>query len=72
MLCKLCEGLQWLICTQSSFEGHFEERAKKWVPDAMRREWYECPGCGGTGVRAMAGPAIIYPFRARKKLGLAR
>lgn len=22
-------------------------------------EWYECPACGGAGVRAMVGPRVI-------------
>jgi DnaJ-class molecular chaperone len=30
-------------------------------------EWWNCPGCGGAGVRALFGPPTIHIHNNRKK-----
>lgn len=63
MLCALCDGAGNLICAQPSYSGSVDPKTKKWAPDRVQREWYECPACGGAGVRNQAGPAMIGPRR---------
>lgn len=59
MICKLCGGMRYLLCFQPSYEGSVDPKTKKWVPDSVGREWYDCPACGAAGVRSLAGPTTI-------------
>ena len=73
MICKLCLGMQYLLCLQPSHGGSVDPKTKKWSPDSVHREWYNCPGCGATGVRSQAGPETIrmHTMKSRKGKNVA-